>query len=298
MNILITGGLGFIGSNLVSTLKTLGHNVITLDLKDGADYQLDISKDDLTQIKENIDAIYHLAAQPFGKGSELDPILDVDYNVKGTLNVCYLAKYKNIKHLIYTSTMAVYGNNEFANENSPLDPLSNYAVSKLSGEFYIKKFAKETHFKYTIFRLWNTYGPGQDISNEYKGVVSAFANQILKGNHIKVTGSLDRYRDIIYVDDVVRALVMSLKWISCDVCNISTGKKTTMRELIETIIKVNNKKPQDFVIENIGGHIGDQHGSVGDNSFLIKKGWSPTINLEKGLEQFLKYIQQCEMKKH
>lgn len=294
MNILITGGLGFIGSNLVSILKILGYNVITLDLKDGADYQLDISKDDLTQIKENIDVIYHLAAQPFGKGSELDPILDVDCNVKGTLNVCYLAKYKNIKHLIYTSTMAVYGNNEFASENDILDPLSNYAVSKLSGEFYVKKFSKETNFKYTILRLWNTYGPGQDISNEYKGIVSAFTTQILKGNYIKVTGSLDRFRDIIYIEDVIKALIHSLSLIYSDTYNVSTGKKTTVKELIENIILVCNKNINDFIIDNTGGHNGDQQGCVGNNNKLINTGWQPEIKLEQGLKQFINYINKNE----
>lgn len=294
MNILVTGGLGFIGSNLVSILKILGYNVITLDLKDGADYQLDISKDDLTQIKENIDVIYHLAAQPFGKGSELDPILDVDYNVKGTLNICYLAKYKNIKHLIYTSTMAVYGDNEFASENDILDPLSNYAVSKLSGEFYVKKFSKETNFKYTILRLWNTYGPGQDISNEYKGIVSAFTTQILKGNYIKVTGSLDRFRDIIYIEDVIKALIHSLSLIYSDTYNVSTGKKTTIKELIENIILVCNKNINDFTIDNIGGHSGDQQGCVGNNIKLVNTGWQPEIKLEQGLKQFINYINKNE----
>ena len=114
MNILVTGGLGLIGSNLVEKLRLENHNVITLDLKPEADYVLDISKDDLSQIKEDINVIYHLAAQPFGRGSEEDPFKDLDFNTKGTLNVCYLAKLKNVSQVIYTSTMAVYGDKHLA----------------------------------------------------------------------------------------------------------------------------------------------------------------------------------------
>lgn len=292
MNILVTGAAGLVGSNLVTTLKGAGHNVITVDLKEGADYRLNIAEDDLSVIKEDVDVIYHLAAQPFGKGSEIDPQLDLRYNIGGTLNVCYFAKQKKVSRVVYTSTMAVYGDNDFANENSPLSPLSNYAVSKLCGEYYIKKFAKEVGFHYSIFRLWNTYGPGQDLSNEYKGVVSAFTTQVLRGNYIKVTGSLDRYRDIIYVEDVVEALILSLKWIMSGTFNVSTGKKTTIRELIETIIKVSGKSLEDFTIEDVGGHAGDQHGCVGDNTLLVQRGWEPKTSLEEGISKFLSYIKR------
>jgi len=294
MNILVTGGLGLIGSNLVKKLKSENHNVITLDLKPEADYVLDISKDDLSQIKEDIDIIYHLAAQPFGRGSEEDPFKDLDFNTKGTLNVCYLAKLKNVSQVIYTSTMAVYGDNEYAWEDSDLDPLSNYAVSKLYGEFCIKKFAKDVGFKYTIFRVWNTYGPGQDISNPFKGIVSAFATQAVKGNKINVTGSLNRFRDIIYVDDVVNALKMSLTFENSNIFNLSTGVKTTIKELIDTIIKVLGKNKEDFIIENVGGHLGDQQGCVGNNKKLIKQGWEIKHNLEIGLQKFIEYIKNNE----
>jgi UDP-glucose 4-epimerase len=294
MNVLVTGGLGLIGSNLVKKLKSENHNVITLDLKPEADYVLDISKDDLSQIKEDIDIIYHLAAQPFGRGSEEDPFKDLDFNTKGTLNVCYLAKSKNVSQVIYTSTMAVYGDNEYAWEDSDLDPLSNYAVSKLYGEFCIKKFAKDVGFKYTIFRVWNTYGPGQDISNPFKGVVSAFATQAVKGNKINVTGSLNRFRDIIYVDDVVNALKMSLTFENSNTFNLSTGVKTTIKELIDTIIKVLGKNKEDFIIENVGGHLGDQQGCVGNNKKLIKKGWEIKYDLETGINKFIEYIKNNE----
>lgn len=292
MNILVTGGAGFIGSNLVAKLKELNHNVITVDLNDCADYVLDISTDDLMQIKEPIDIIYHLAAQPYGRGSEENPLMDLQYNINGTMQICYFAKQKHIKRIVYTSTMAVYGNNDNAQETDRLNPLSNYAVSKLSAEYYIKKFAQQCGFDYSILRLWNTYGPGQDLSNEYKGVVSAFANQVIKGNTINVTGSIDRYRDIIYVDDVVDALILMLTFEYSDTFNVSTGIKTTIKELIHSLIQANNKSIEEYQINDIGGHLGDQFGCIGNNEKLKKLGWQPNTMLHEGICKFLTYIKR------
>ena len=292
MNILVTGGSGLIGTNLVRKLKYLNHNVITVDLNPLADYVLDISTDDLLQISEPIDVIYHLAAQPYGRGSEIDPLMDLNYNVRGTLCICYFAAHKKVKHIIYTSTMAVYGNNDNATELDTLNPLSNYAVSKLSAEYYVKKFAKQYRFSYSILRLWNTYGPGQDLSNEYKGVVSAFANQIIKSNTINVTGSLDRYRDIIYVDDVVDALILMLTHNNSDIFNVATGIKTTIKELIHSLIAAAGKSIEDYNIIDIGGHDGDQFGCIGNSDKLKKLGWSPKTNLDIGIYKFLTYIKE------
>ena len=292
MNILVTGGHGLIGTNLVSKLKEMNHNVITVDLNHNADYVLDISSDDLLQIEDPIDIIYHLAAQPYGRGSEIDPQLDLNYNIRGTLQICYLAAHKQVKHIVYTSTMAVYGNNDNAIESDLLDPLSNYAVSKLSGEYYIKKFAQQHNFSYSILRLWNTYGPGQDLSNEYKGVVSAFANQVIKGNMINVTGSLDRYRDIIYVDDVVNALLLMLTNNNSDTFNVSTGIKTTIRELIYSLIQANDKTIEEYQINDIGSHPGDQFGCIGNSDKLKKIGWFPKTSLQTGIRKFLNYIKE------
>lgn len=294
MNILVTGASGFIGSNLVEKLKQLNYNVTTLDIKGTPDYKVDISTNDKINIKEDIDVIFHLAAQPFGKGSEINPYMDTDYNVKGTLNVCYLAKEKNVKKFIYTSTTAVYGDNEFADEESELNPLSNYAVSKLSGEFYVKKFSQDVGFNYHILRLWNTYGKGQDLTNENKGVVSVFTNQALKGKEINVTGSLDRIRDIIHVDDVVSSLIHMLSIEHSDVYNVSNGIPITIRELIHTIIQQSNQNIIDFDIKNIGGHVGDQFKCVGNNSKLKETGWEPRVSIEEGLNDFIKYVKEYQ----
>lgn len=296
MNILITGGLGFIGSHLTLKLKTLGYNVITVDIKEGADYVLDISKDDLSIISEHIDVIYHLAAQPFGKGSEIEPNKDCEFNIKGTLQICQLAKYKNVTKLIYTSTVAVYGDTTYASEIDPINTLSNYAISKYSGELYVKKYSQESNYSYSILRLWNTFGPGQDLSNENKGIVSVFATQILKGNTIiNITGALDRFRDIIYIDDVINALTHVMPLPNSDVYNVSTGVKTTIEELIYMIIDIMGYNKNQYQLNNVGSHIGDQFGCIGNNNKLMNTGWRSEIELKQGLKQFIEYIKQNEL---
>ena len=282
MNILITGGSGFIGSHLISKLE-LNHNIINIDLINGGD----ITKyETFDKISQPIDVIYHLAAQPYGKGGELNPYLDLNTNTKGTLNVNLFAYKKNIKKIIYTSTMAVYGDNDNCIETDIPNPLSNYAVSKLFGEYSIKKH----HIPYTIFRLWNTYGPGQDLNNPHKGLVQAMCNQIVSSTDIKVTGSLDRYRDLIYIDDVIDALILGLdNNTNNEIYNVSTGKKTTINTLIQTIIKVINNNKQ-YNIKNIGGHKGDQFGCVGNSTKLQNLGWTPNTDIRIGLKNFLHYI--------
>lgn len=288
-NILVTGGDGFIGKHLVSKLQNLGFKVINLDITSG--YDLTNYKTFET-ISTPIDVIYHLAAQPYGRGSEDDPYLDLELNTKISLNVNLFATRNNIKKVIYTSTMAIYGNNTYCKEDDTPNPLSNYAVSKLFAEYSLKKFHYNTDIKYTIFRVWNTYGPGQDLSNKSKGLVQAMCNQACNTTNIKVTGSLDRYRDLIYIDDVIDALLLGLNNnTNNNTFNISTGIKVTIQQLINNIISVLNNGKK-YTITNIGEHNGDQFGCVGDSKKLQKIGWTPKTNLIDGLGKFIKYIKE------
>jgi UDP-glucose 4-epimerase len=300
MTILVTGGAGFIGRHLVERLLMENHKVIVADFpekhfKDVTYYGLDLSKEDWSQISEEIDIIYHLAAQPYGRGSEELPFQDLSYNTEAFLKMCYFAKAKKVKKVIYTSTMAVYGNNELARESDQLQPLSNYAVSKLYGEFCLKKFAAQGYFEYSILRLWNTYGPGQDLQNKSKGIVSSLGQQVVNSNEVYVTGSLNRFRDIVYVVDVVNALLLCLQpQTNGEVYNISSGIRTTIKELIHTLITSSGKALDEVSIIEGPSHEGDQHGCVGDSSKIQKIGWLPTTSLEKGLITFLKYLKEYE----
>lgn len=282
MNILVTGAAGFIGTSLVKKLKLLGHNVISIDIQQ-SDYIVDITNFQSFSVlnKYKFDLIYHLAAQSYGRGSLENPHKDLDWNAVGTLNVCLYAQKQNIKKIIYTSTMAVYGDKNLANELDSLDPKSNYACSKLYGEYCVKRFS-EYNINHVIFRVFNTYGPGQDLSNQQKGIVNAFISQLKQGDKINVTGSLDRYRDLIYIDDVINALVYGLNnELNNQIFNICSSKKTYVKELIDLIINVANRK--NITIKNIGSHAGDQIGTTGDNTKLKSFGWSPKMSLKEGI---------------
>ena len=290
-NILVTGGCGFIGTHLVNKLKSLGYNVTTVDLKPEADYSFDISEyDNFEQLlNTDIDVIYHVAGQSYGYRSLVEHELDVDWNVKGTLNVCTFAKHKNVKKIIYTSTMAVYGEGDWLKEDDDLNPLSNYSISKLYGEICLKQFS-QFGIDYSIFRVFNTYGPGQNLNVKMQGVAAVFASQIVKGNSIKVAGSLERYRDLTYIDDNIDALLLGLDdRTSKETYNICSKIKITIGEIINKLIEHSGRDKASFTIENIGNHDGDQFGNTGDNSKLKKLGWYPKVNIDEGLKNFYKF---------
>jgi len=288
--ILVTGGKGFIGSNLVKRLKNLGHYVKVVDIKPNEDYCFDISQyQNFTQINEHFDIIYHLAAQSGGYRSLIEHELDLDWNAKGTLNVCMFAKSKKVKKIIYTSTMAVYGEGDWLKETDELKPLSNYGISKLYGETCLKQFS-QFNIDYTIFRVFNTYGPGQNLTNGRQGVVAVFLSQLLKGSNIDVTGSLNRYRDLTYIDDNIDALILGLSdKTSKKIFNVCNQNKILIKDIIENLIKISNKPFNHFNITNIGKHDGDQFGNTGDNSKLKSIGWKPKVKLSKGLQLFYEY---------
>ena len=290
MRILVTGGCGFIGGNLVKKLKQQGFYVKTIDIKPEADYSFDILvAKNFELINESFDIIYHLGAQSGGYRSLTEPELELDWNAKGTLNVCTYAKHNNIKKIIYTSTMATYGEGDWLSENSELNPLSNYGVSKLYGELCLKQFS-QYGIDYTIFRVFNTYGPGQNLTNGMQGVVAVFLSQILKGPQINVTGSLKRYRDLTYIDDNIDALLLGLSDVTNnEVYNVCSQNKIYIEDIIRNLTKISNKPYEYYNITNVGNHDGDQFGNTGTNTKLKQLGWEPKTNLEEGLKHFYNY---------
>ena len=287
MNILVTGGTGFIGGHLVNKLKELGHKVVICDLgATSPDYAYDISDyNNLLRIKDDIDVIYHIAAQTSGYIGLVEPERDVDWNMKGTLNICRFAKERGVKKVIYTSSMAVYGEGDFFKETDDINPISHYGISKLCGELYLKQY-KQYGIDYTIFRLFNVYGYGQDMENLNQGMVSIYLAQSLKSKTVEVKGSFDRYRDFVYIDDVVSALVLGLEdKTNSEIYNVCNKRKTTVGELLQLIFEVHDDSHL-FEAKNIGKYDGDQDGNTGDNSKLKELGWKPTMRLEDGIKKF------------
>ena len=295
MKILVTGGAGFVGNHLAHKLKDLGHDVIINDLPDKIKfkhnynfkcYTFDLSNYNSFAILPNdIDVIYHTAAQTSGYIGLVNPELDVDWNMKGTLNVCRFAKEKKVKKVIYTSSMAVYGEGDFFKETDEINPISHYGVSKLCGELYLKQY-EQYGIDYTIFRLFNVYGYGQDMENLNQGMVSIYLAQALKSKIIEVKGSFDRYRDFVYIDDVVSALVLGLEdKTNSEIYNVCNKRKTTVGELLQLIFEAHDDSHL-FEAKNIGQYDGDQDGNTGDNLKLKGLGWKPTVSLEDGIKKF------------
>ena len=184
--------------------------------------------------------------------------------------------------------MAVYGNQAHAEEDNKIDPISFYGVSKYTGELYTKLALKHSNIPYTIFRLFATYGSGQDLNNKHQGVLSIYLDQALNSNRVKITGSKHRVRELVHVNDVVDALVMSLnKNTDNQVFNVSNSEYLTPEIIID---KIGEAMKKYIGITEIDGYVGDQTYITSNMSKLSGLGWFPKYNLIEGIKEFLKNL--------
>jgi len=303
MNIIVTGGAGFIGSHLANSLIEDGHRVTIVDnLKTGFKsnipsqatfLELDVSQDSfINELPTNTDIFYHLAANSSGEISYYEPSYDLKTNALSTLLSLKWAKENNIKKYIYTSSMNVYGNNLKmpTTESSTLDPLSFYSVSKIASENYISIF-QDMGLQTSTLRLFNIYGPGQNMDNLKQGMVSIYMAYIAKNDPILVKGALDRFRDFVYIDDCVSALKLCLSEKSNGkLYNVSTNRKTTVSSLLSTI-KKSFDKPENYPVQEIENTPRDQFGMVGDYQLIQSDlGWQPKTSLETGIQQMADWV--------
>ena len=312
MLIIITGGLGFLGSQLAKKLSNEGYEIIIIDKKrikkkklfnkqekvkiyGGIDLSSSKSINKIKINKPNI--ILHCAGQPSAARSFEIPSQDLGINISGTLNIISWAKKNYTKKIIYASTFNVYQekiDNAHLKETFLCEPKSLYAVSKLSAENYIKVYCNFLNIKWNIVRMFNIYGPGQDPNNKYLGMISIFLNMAKKNGKIFIKGSLDRFRDFVFIDDVLHAwkLIIKDKKYFNNVYNIGSGKKTLIKDLIKEISSVLDKK---IIIKVEKGTPGDFLGCYA-NIGKIKNhlGYSPKYNLKQGLKLFNKWLNKNE----
>lgn len=297
MKILVTGGAGFIGSNLVDALIEANHDIFIVDnlstgnklnLNEQAKfYEADIC--DKTEIQKIFDiekpeAVFHLAAQANVSASVKDPAFDVKVNVIGTINLLELCRDFSVKKFIFSSTGgAIYGENaprptpETAEEN----PLIPYGMDKLQAEKYIEFFAKNFEMKPVILRYSNVYGPRQNSHGE-AGVVAIFTAKMLANESYQLYGDGEQTRDFVYVSDVVDANLKALEFSSTGVFNIGSGKETSINE-ITGILK---KMTQTSVEPTIKPAKLEQRRSCLDSSLAQKTlDWHPTISVEEGIKK-------------
>ncbi len=297
IRLLITGVAGFIGSNIAKKAIVKGYEVIGVDdLSSGNKdkipsevtfLNLDLSKkESLVHLPNEIDFILHLAGQSSGEISFDNPILDLEKNTHTTINLIEFGIENKVKKILYASSMSVYGsvNDQPVSENHKTNPLSCYGIGKKTSEDYLSVFKKKLPF--LIYRMFNVYGPGQDMSNLRQGMVSIFLSQAINSNSITVKGSLKRYRDFIYIDDVVDCWIkgFELENLNNLKINIGTGERTEVGFLINEIISHFN---------NISVNVeestqGDQFGIYSSNQ-LMKSSFrlNNLTSLENGIKKFV-----------
>ena len=262
MNVLVTGGAGFIGSQVVDRLLERGDDVWVLDdLSTGAwanlgehsgDPRLRRIQADITEglfapmaAAESegvqIDGVVHLAALVSVVRSMEEPLADVRTNVRGTLQVLEYARRRGVKKVVFASSAAVYGDVATVPtpEDAPLAPLSPYGVDKLTGEHFMRMYAEVHGVPTSVFRFFNVYGPRQDPSSPYSGVISIFTDRARRGQGLTIYGDGGQTRDFVYVGDVVTAIVGGLDTAeSTPPTNVGTGQGTSVDALATTILEV------------------------------------------------------------
>lgn len=250
MKILITGGAGFIGSHIADTLIKR-HNVCVVDNFSSGKlenlntkikyYNIDINDSKLENVFEieTPDIVIHLAAQISVAQSQLNPQKDASVNIMGSLNTIALAKKYNVKTFIAASSAAIYGNLQSPiSENSFPEPLSNYGISKLTMEYYIKS----SGLNYLILRFSNVFGERQNANGE-AGVITIFNAKMQAGNPVYIHGDGEQIRDFIYVKDLALIIEKLIEQnIHNDIINVSTGKGLNINELFSIMKYKNNYK--------------------------------------------------------
>lgn len=294
MNIIVTGGAGFIGSHLVDALITKGANVVVIDnLSSGkieninpkaTFYNENIDSPSTQQLIKDVkpDAIFHLAAQADVGRSIANPVADAQTNINGTINLLQGCVEASTSKFIFSSTSAVYGNlnKEVITEDEAVKPSSFYGLSKLAAEFYIQLFSRLYPIRYTILRYANVYGPRQ-LPKGDGGVVSVFLDRLKNDETISIHGDGEQTRDFVFVKDVVAANLAALEHTNNETLHISTGESVSINNLLHHFTNI-HEQPINPIFQT--ARIGDiRHSCLSNELAKSRLSWKPTVSLSEGL---------------
>lgn len=302
--ILITGGAGFIGSHLCDALLDKGYAVRILDdLSTGRRDNLQIAHPRLELIEGDVadaglvtraaagcSAVVHLAAVASVQASVEDPVRTHQSNFIGTLNVCEAMRVHGVRRVLFASSAAVYGNNgegESIAEDTPKAPLTPYAVDKLASEQYLDFYRRQHGLEPVVFRFFNIFGPRQDPSSPYSGVISIFSERATQGLPIKVFGDGEQTRDFLYVGDLVQVMIQALEQPQVEegAVNIGLNQATSLNQLLAALEKVIGSLP---AISYGPARSGDIRHSRADNQRLLTRFDFPEATpLVEGLSRLL-----------
>ena len=297
--IIITGGAGFIVSSLISKLLKKFDIYVIDNLSTGKLENIKIFRAKINFFRKNCEdifhikflkkinfyAIIHLAGQASAEKSFEDPCEDLKSNTMSTIRLLEFCVKNKCKRFIYTSSMSVYGDsNARVKETDVLNPKSFYGLSKLLSEKYIQMYKPKIHF--TILRLFNVYGPNQNLKDLKQGMISIYLSQFLNNNKkVLIKGSLKRFRDFIYIDDVVNFLkkIINNKKTYYKIYNLGLGKKILIYNLLNKIKLIGNFKKK---IDKKRQTPGDQFGIYADVDKIKKElNFYPKITLDEGLRK-------------
>jgi UDP-glucose 4-epimerase len=304
---LITGGAGFIGSNLVAALVQQGEHVRILDnfsmgryanVAPFVDY-IEIFEGDICdyatvlQATHGVDYVLHHAALVSVEQSVQEPIVTNAININGTLNVLQAAHISGVKRLVFASSSAVYGDSAAlpASESLPPEPLSPYAVSKLTGEYYCQVFNRLYDLETVCLRYFNVFGPRQNLDSQYAAVIPRFINALLQQQPVTVYGDGLQSRDFIFVDNVVQANLAAVTVPSAAgvVCNIAAGVSCTLLDVIDQLATIIGQKPDIHFASARSGDV--RHSQAGIDRAQAVLGYYPNIPFARGLQQTVNWFQ-------
>lgn len=309
---LITGGLGFIGSNLAIALVDIGARVTVLDnmLKDhgGNLFNLEpvhdriainfgdiLAESAMAQLVAGQDVVFHLAGQVSHILSMSNPFPDIDINVKGTAVVMEAVKHHAPKAIVvYTGTRGQYGSSVKlpVNEEAPTNPKGIYEVTNLTAEKIIQVYVQNFGARASLLRLTNIYGPRAQMQHSHFGVVNWFVRQILDQKPISVFGDGKILRDFVYVDDAVRACLLAAATPESHglIVNVGNDVPTSFIDLVKTMVRVAGEgtyRFTEFTPERKAQEPGDFYSDITRARKLL--GWQPEISLEEGLSRTFAY---------
>ena len=309
MKALVTGGAGFIGSHLCQRLLKEGYEVICLDnfdpyyspnlkrrniepLLNTRKFKLiegDIRNQELMQetVSQDVDYIFHYAAQAGVRTSVQDPIKPNEVNTTGLLNILQAASLDSkVKKIINASSSSVYGEVQYLpfNEAHPKMPVSPYGVSKLAAEHYCRVFSEVYGLNITSLRLFTVYGPRMrpDLA------ISIFTSKALKNEIIEIFGDGNKTRDFTYIDDVVEANLLAIGKGDGDIYNIGSGNRVSINELAQKILKITASKSRVIHVESQRGDV--DHTWANIDKAEKELGWKPKVDFDRGLMMYVEGV--------
>ena len=301
MRYLVTGGAGFIGSNIVDELVRRGHDVAVLDdLSSGKETNLaavrneiELHKASITDLEplhracKGVDYVVHLAARTSVPRSVLDPIETNRVNIDGTLNVLVAARDAKVRRVVYAASSSAYGETPTLPkvESMQPEPISPYGVTKYVGELYAKVFGRVYGIENASVRYFNVFGPRQDPTSQYSGVLSRFMLAVIEGNQPVVYGDGEQSRDFTFVENVVDETLRACEVpaASGKVFNGGTGSRITLNQVLKLLGEIAGKKIQAKYDPPRTGDIRDSQADISLARTIL--GYKPLVDFEQGLKR-------------